>query len=358
MDDSAIESAQREYEKHLPSHSAFTEALRSLVQKLCNTHTDLEIDTVHGRTKSVSSLVEKLRRREYASLDDVVDKCGIRVIAADRSLVDPTCELLTREFEVLEDSQHGAESPDTFGYTSRHLVVRIKPPRSQLPEWEQFAGMVAEIQVRSVLQHAWALISHRLAYKSTTEMPERVRRQLALMSGLLEDTDERFAGFRIEVREVREEIRGEVEGENWERLGLDLFSAEEAWPRFPWHEIAATALAAGFLDADMWTYEVPLDDTDRRALSRLVRVASAAGVANLGELAEHAQAAIARGADLEAICSLAREAEHPPYSVALDVLVMLFLHDHPDDEAVVESALGDDGLAKVLVDAAVTAGRR
>jgi putative GTP pyrophosphokinase len=356
VDDSAIERAQREYEALLPNHAAFTDALRTLVGQLCRRHPDLEIDSIHSRTKTAPSVVEKLRRREYTSLDDVVDKCGIRIIAADQSLVGPTCELLTGELEVIEDVEHGTEAANTFGYTSRHLVVRIKPPRSELPEWQQFAGLVAEIQVRSVLQHAWALISHRLAYKSSAEMPERVQRQLSRMAAFLEETDERFADFRTEVREVRAEIREEVERESWEKVKLDLFSLEEAWDRFPWREIHATAVKAGFLDASSWTYELPLDEHDRHVLSRLVRVAAAAGVANLGQLSEEAHAATSDAA-LRRICEEARNEGEIPYAIAPDVLVMLLIHDHADEEDVADAARGEDGLVASFVDAAVKAGR-
>jgi ppGpp synthetase/RelA/SpoT-type nucleotidyltranferase len=72
-----------------------------------------------------------------------------------------------------------------FGYLSVHYVVSLSPARAALGEYKNYASLRAEIQVRTVLQHAWAAVDHRLRYKSETDAPEHLRRRLFLLSGLL-----------------------------------------------------------------------------------------------------------------------------------------------------------------------------
>jgi putative GTP pyrophosphokinase len=82
-------------------------------------------------------------------------------------------------------------SPDRFGYLSVHYVASLSPSRLALPEYKQYGSIKAEIQVRSILQHAWAEIERGLGYRNQT-MPGRVRRRFSMVAGLLEMADKEF----------------------------------------------------------------------------------------------------------------------------------------------------------------------
>jgi tetratricopeptide (TPR) repeat protein len=56
--------------------------------------------------------------------------------------------------------------------------------------------MKAEIQVRTLAEHAWADFAHDLTYKSAFDLPEHWQREIALMAADLEDVDRRVT--RIE----------------------------------------------------------------------------------------------------------------------------------------------------------------
>jgi hypothetical protein len=64
----------------------------------------------------------------------------------------------------------------------------------------------AEIQIRSILQHAWAEIEHDLGYKSKYSIPFNLRRRFSRLSGLLELADEEFNNLRAELRKYKEKI--------------------------------------------------------------------------------------------------------------------------------------------------------
>jgi len=70
---------------------------------------------------------------------------------------------------------------------------------------------VAEIQVRTVLQHAWAEIEHDIQYKSTITIPTEIRRRFVALAGMLEIADREFQGIQDSDLEFREEARKSVQ---------------------------------------------------------------------------------------------------------------------------------------------------
>jgi hypothetical protein len=138
-----------------------------------------------------------------------------------------------------------------------------------------FARFHAEIQVRSILQHSWASISHGLDYKTDEAVPEEVRRQLFRVAALLETGDELFDDFRARVEALKSTYRADVSRDDWRELPLNLDSLIAAVERLPLAEVEKAAAAAN------WRYDLDQEPTKRRAirrqLSRLASVASAAG---------------------------------------------------------------------------------
>jgi hypothetical protein len=78
-----------------------------------------------------------------------------------------------------------------WGYASRHLLVGV--------EGEQ---QPASIQVRTVLQHAWAEFEHDIRYKGSipAEHVPDLDRRFTLAAGLLELADREFTAIRERLR--------------------------------------------------------------------------------------------------------------------------------------------------------------
>ena len=135
----------------------------------------------------------------YRSLSDVTDVCGVRVITYFARDVDAVAAVVADEFDVdVGNSIDKRETldPDRFGYVSLHYVVSLGASRTALPEFRRYAGLKAEIQIRSILQHAWAEIEHDLGYKTAAGIPKSVRRQFSRLAGLLEIADGEFGSIR------------------------------------------------------------------------------------------------------------------------------------------------------------------
>lgn len=175
----------------------------SLVRYLLASNDIRVLDVVH-RVKSETSARRKMESKSgsYADVSDLHDILGMRIITYLESDVTEVVRILRDNFEVDESRSLDKQShldPDRFGYLSHHLVVTVHPSRSGLPEWSAFKEKYFEIQVRSILQHAWAEIEHDLGYKSASGIPAHIRRRFARLAGLLELADSEFDGLSTEV---------------------------------------------------------------------------------------------------------------------------------------------------------------
>ncbi len=162
--------------------------------------------SVTSRVKSFESYWEKLARmRKHAPGRPVVvrDLLGLRVVCTFLDETERVRDLLNRHFPVVEVEHKGLEhSLSEFGYESFHVLLRLpdQPALDLLPATRR----VCEVQVRTILQDAWAQIEHGLVYKSDASLPRSaVRRKLAAVSATLTLADVIFQ----EVRDTQSELR-------------------------------------------------------------------------------------------------------------------------------------------------------
>ncbi|REF30210.1 GTP pyrophosphokinase [Calidifontibacter indicus] len=171
--------------------------------------------SITGRAKSPKSFAGKVARRADELTDplvEITDQVGVRVITYVQSDVQAVAALLTEQFGVLEDRDLGLEAANEgrFGYASRHLLVsRDKDAHAYDP------ARCASVQLRTVLQHAWAEFEHDARYKGDVppEHASDLDRRFTLAAGLLELADREFSIIRDRLQsglgEVTEVISGD-----------------------------------------------------------------------------------------------------------------------------------------------------
>jgi hypothetical protein len=138
-------------------------------------------------------------------------------------------------------------APDQFGYLSVHKVARVSKARARLPEWVDLRDLFVEIQIRTVVQHSWAAISHALQYKNEAEIPAQFQRKLMRISGLLELADEEFAALRAQQAILRKDIEEKVSEGNLD-IPIDALSVSEFFLRSKVaDDFAQAATDAGFI---------------------------------------------------------------------------------------------------------------
>jgi len=155
--------------------------------------------SITARTKSVESFAAKAERaadgrRLFSDpLVEITDQIGLRVITYLREDVDAVATLLADEMRLLDDRDMGLQTAreGRWGYASRHLLVGV--------EGEQ---QPASIQIRTVLQHAWAEFEHDIRYKGSipAEHVPDLDRRFTLAAGLLELADREFTAIRDRLR--------------------------------------------------------------------------------------------------------------------------------------------------------------
>jgi putative GTP pyrophosphokinase len=190
-------------EDYRPLYEEFAARLHALLEMLVK-DTGIPVDHIEHRVKTIESFMEKIECKSYADpFQQIKDCLGLRIVTFYQDSVKNVVNMLREEFEVDEANSLDKieDLADTeFGYRSVHLIVSLSPQRAILREWKRYAGLPAEIQIRSVLQHAWATVSHTLNYKSTAQESRKVLRQLSRLSAHLETVDEEFIILRDNIQ--------------------------------------------------------------------------------------------------------------------------------------------------------------
>ena len=203
-----------EYRENLPR---FLEVKEEILSSLKTTFDEaaLLLAGLESRVKSESSLAGKLelKGQKYKTLADITDIIGLRIITFYIDDVDKVASAVERLFTVdWENSvdKRKVHEIDSFGYLSLHYICS----RPDFPY--RF-----EIQMRTVLQHAWANMNHDTGYKSGVEVPKRYLRNLSRLAGMLELVDEQFSLIRSELTDYRRKVQALVASGNLDEVPLD-----------------------------------------------------------------------------------------------------------------------------------------
>ncbi len=210
------------------------ESLEKRTYELLSTLLDdagVEYHSLTSRCKERKSLEGKISRegKNYCELSDLTDVVGFRITTYFAGDVDNVAELIEKELVLDEDNsidKRKAAEPDRFGYMSLHLIASHKDERTCLPEYKCCAGKRFEIQIRTILQHAWAEIEHDIGYKSESDVPKAVRRRFSRLAGLLELADDEFQIIREQLSEYKDGLPEKIKTEPQDIL-LDAESLTE-----------------------------------------------------------------------------------------------------------------------------------
>lgn len=179
-EDNRIERILAEYDRDESMYQRFCDDIEELLRKLIES-SGLRISSLTSRLKKRHSFTEKIQRDKYQSIRDVTDVAGVRIVTYFEDDVDKIASVIKDHFEIdmINSVDKRRTLPvDQFGYRSSHFVVSLTPERAALTENHEFAGLKIEVQVRSLLQHAWAEAMHSLGYKPDFGPPASISRRL------------------------------------------------------------------------------------------------------------------------------------------------------------------------------------
>jgi ppGpp synthetase/RelA/SpoT-type nucleotidyltranferase len=214
-----------EYRNKKQIYKDFSVRVKTIVSDILDLN-NLQYLYIEERVKSHESLKEKLNNINVEKLEDVQDVCGIRIITYVYKDIENIEEIISKTFissQLIVDEKLGT---DKVGYRSHHWVVSLPEDRLKLPEYQRFIGMKAELQIRTVLQHAWAQIGHKQLYKPTAIFPEKIKRDFSLLAGLLEVADNEFGRISNEITKYQGEIEKQTKEGNL-KITIDTISLRQ-----------------------------------------------------------------------------------------------------------------------------------
>ncbi|WP_180227396.1 GTP pyrophosphokinase [Bacillus cereus] len=197
-----FEISEKEYETHCEKYSDLGENLQSALKTLLK-EANINFLDVNYRIKDYDSFLDKVLRKGYKKpLEDNEDFCGMRIICYFPSEIEKISEVINKEFIVHHSEDKSDKEIDRFGYRSFHFVVSVKKEWLSVPSYRNLKDVKAEIQVRTILMHAWADIEHKLQYKKKEHIPKVIQRKFYQLSALFELADEQFEILRDKKEEV------------------------------------------------------------------------------------------------------------------------------------------------------------
>ncbi len=203
-----------EYRDSLPLLEQMKE---EVLAKLCEAldRNGLYVTAIEARIKTEESLAGKLALKgaKYATLADITDVLGARIITFYTDDVDRVAAMAEQMFDIdWENSvdKRRLHQLDSFGYNSLHYICR-------LPNYP----LRFELQLRTTLQHAWASINHDTGYKSGIEIPREYLRRMNRLAGMLEMADDEFSRIRTEINDYRRRVQQLVSSGRLDEVLLD-----------------------------------------------------------------------------------------------------------------------------------------
>ena len=219
-----------QYENYLESYQTIerivTEKLQSFVSEI-----DFDVDGIKSRVKTYESLSGKLALKgdKYHSIEDITDIVGVRVIVYYSDQIDKIAAKVESAFNIDWNNsvdKRKALRIDQFGYISLHYICSIPESLYKDENHPEINRIRFEIQLRTVLQHAWASIAHDTGYKSDIEVPSEYLRSLNRLAGLLELADESFASIRTSLNKYRQHVRKLVQNGDLSSVELNMDTYE------------------------------------------------------------------------------------------------------------------------------------
>jgi putative GTP pyrophosphokinase len=226
---------------------------------------EIEFSTITYRAKTLNSFLEKIQRKSYRDpVSEITDFAGVRVVCLYVDDLERLEKVIAENFETVEkiDKLTNKKS-DQFGYGAIHFIVRLGKNASGA-RYDDLKNLVCEIQTRTVLQDAWAIIDHHLVYKNESSIPTVLRSRLNRLAGDFESSDQKFSDLRTEREEyLRKVADSEINSEEFleNELNLDSFVRYAQWK---FHE-----LPAGTEVLDVPFYLKPLMEMNLRSLGDL-----------------------------------------------------------------------------------------
>jgi putative GTP pyrophosphokinase len=162
------------------------------------------IESVYGRVKSVSSILEKIQQYgvEFDTLEETIqDIAGVRIMCQFQEDIQEVVEHIRKrercDMEIIKTKDYLTESKPS-GYKSYHLIIRY-PVYSVAG----YKDILVEIQIRTLAMNFWSIIEHSLNYKYKQNIPSKVQERLQNAAKAVNEIDREMSSIRGEIQNAQ-----------------------------------------------------------------------------------------------------------------------------------------------------------
>ncbi len=160
------------------------------------------IEQVSGRVKSVTSILEKLQRKQIPlehMEEEIEDIAGVRIICQFEEDIDTVATLIRNRSDMeIKSEKNYLKHIKQSGYRSYHLIIYYT-----VDTIKGSKRLQAEIQIRTMAMNFWATIEHSLQYKYKGDMPLHVTERLSKAADAIISLDQEMASVRNEIMDAQ-----------------------------------------------------------------------------------------------------------------------------------------------------------
>lgn len=149
-----------------------------------------------SRIKTIESLAEKIETGRFKKWSDLDDLFACTVIIPSLSQEKEVIEFCCETFSVMKTVKRGQnkKAPDIFRFDSTRISARLKKIDTNSDNLLSIFDITFEIQIKSAFEHAWAVSTHDLVYKSS-EIDWKRLRLAAQIKATVEQLDTLILAF-------------------------------------------------------------------------------------------------------------------------------------------------------------------
>ena len=274
------------YVESLKLYEEYAARIRNLIQDLVEVE-GVEFYAIDGWAESPAELLHILSTLEEKDLAGV-DLVTVRVLLRFPADVLRIESLIKSEFDVdasrsLPSNSRMLKDPGRFGYPAVVYILSLSHSRSNLKEWEKYKDLNFRLELRTLLQEAWATIVPKVSQTVTKESEEEFTRELFLLGAMLEKADKGFLTLREEIRNEAVLVPPSEKRDTEKITAETVFTDEELYQLFrddpsllgKWN---ANAISAGFPEF------TPDADYLRESFSHLCVILRASGIDTMSEV--------------------------------------------------------------------------
>jgi len=171
MNKKKIENFLDQYKDRIDIYRNFAEKVKYIIEEVLESN-GFKYQNALFRVKEINSLKNKLLRnkslKNIKNIFEIQDLAGCRIIFYLDSDIQKFRNYIYREFDVVDEE---LKYSDDY-YNADHFIVKLKEDRLKLTEYLKYKNLLCEIQLTTVLFHAWSEMAHNTIYKDEEKLSE------------------------------------------------------------------------------------------------------------------------------------------------------------------------------------------